>query len=263
MIDRNNIYLLNSKMLCHEIEYNLSRTHIITQKDVVFIRKKVFLIALSVIGLFIIYYGVTSLNSSAEKNISPPPKRAEVKMLEKIEEKTAGKYDIGGLSINKHVDNNSKDIDIDILGSQEYYDSVKNEIKDIVKSLIKSTKFEAYNVNVKKSEIAQMMNNEELLKRHNLISEIGKTIDNDISTAHPNYIDKINISITPPDSPPELIIEVNTLVEKKNQEAIGKEIEKTIYTTLEKKLFSNELVNESTVKIYIYNKHKEKINTSF
>lgn len=226
------------------------------------IRQKVFLTALSIIGIFIIYFGIASLNGSAEKEMSPPPKSAEVKMLEKIEEKISGKYDIGGLTISTHVDNNSKDIDIDILGSQEYYASVKNEIEEIVKILTKSTKFETYNVNVKKSEIAQMIN-EELLERHNLISEIGKIIDNDISAAHPNTIDGINMSITPPDSPPELIIEVNTLIERKNQKTIGKEIEKTIYKTLEKKLFSNKLVSESTVNIYIYNKHKEKIDTSF
>ena len=247
-----------------KVEYILIHTYIIKiiQKDVSFIRQQAFLITLSIMGIFIIYFGIASLNSSAEKKMSPPPKSAEVKMLEKIEEKISGKYDIGRLNINTHVDNNSKGIDIDVFGSQEYYDSVKNEIEEIVKILIKSTKFETYNVNVKKSEIAQMIN-EELLERHNLISEIGKTIDNAISTAHPNYIDGINMSITPPDSPPELIIEVNTLADRKNQKTIGKEIENTIYKTLEKKLFSNKLVNESTVKIYIYNKHKEKINTSF
>ena len=57
------------------------------------------------------------------------------KKKEKIEEKIAGKYDIGGLTISTHVDNNSKDIDIDVLGSQEYYDSVKNEIVNIFKLL--------------------------------------------------------------------------------------------------------------------------------
>lgn len=239
----------------------------INQKDVGLIRQKAFLTALSIIGIFIIYFGIASLNGSAEKEspekeISPPPKSAEVKMLEKIEEKISGKYEIGGLTISTHVDNNSKDIDIDVLGSQEYYDSVKNEIEEIVNILIKSTKFETYNVNVKKNESAQMIN-EELLERHNLISEIGKIIDNDLSKAYPNTIDGINISITPPDSPPELIIEVNTLIERKNQKTIGKEIENTINKTLEKKLFSNKLINESTVKIYIYNKHKEKIDTSF
>lgn len=226
-----------------------------------FIRKKVLIVVLSIMGVLLLNFGLATLNSSAEKNISPPQKNADVKMMEKIEEKLSGKYDISGVSIKIHVDNNTKDIYIGVLGSQEYYDSVKNEVKDIVKSLIKSTKFEAYNVNVKKSE--SPMVNKELLERHNLISEIGKTIDNDISKAHSNYFDKINMSITPPDSPPELIIEVDTFLERNNQETIGKEIENTIHTTLGKKLFSNKLVNESTVKIFIYNKHKEKINTSF
>ena len=127
----------------------------INQKDVGLIRQKAFLTALSIIGIFIIYFGIAFLNGSAEKEspekeMSPPPKSAEVKMLEKIEEKISGKYDIGGLTISTHVDNNSKDIDIDVLGSQEYYDSVKNEIEEIVNILIKSTKFETYNVNVKK-----------------------------------------------------------------------------------------------------------------
>lgn len=225
-----------------------------------FIRKN-FLIALSIIGIIIIYFGITSINGSAEKEslekeMGPPPKNADVKMLEKIEEKISGKYEVERISINTHVDNNSKDIDIDIIGSQEYYDSVKNEIEEIVKNLIKSTKFETYRVNVKKS---QMINDNELLERHNLIGEIGKTIDNDLSIAHPGYIDGINLSISPPDSPPELIIEINTLVERKKQKTIGKEIENTVYKILEQKLFSNKLVNKSTVKIYIYNKYKEKI----
>ena len=36
-------------------------------------------------------------------------------MLEKIEVKLVGKYKIGTYSINTHVDNNSQDIDIDVL----------------------------------------------------------------------------------------------------------------------------------------------------
>lgn len=226
-----------------------------------FIKKKVLIAVLSIMGVLLLSFGLASLNGSAEKNISPPQKNADVKMMEKIEEKLSVKYDISGVSIKVHVDNNTKDIYIGVLGSQEYYDSVKNEVKDIVKSLIKYTKFEAYNVNVKKSE--SPMINKELLERHNLISEIGKTIDIDISKAHSNYFDRINMSISPPESPPELIIEVNTFLEIENQEAIGKEMENTIYTTLENKFSSNKLVNESTIKIYIYNKHKEKINTSF
>lgn len=227
-----------------------------------FIRKKFLIVALSIMGVLLLSFGLASLNGSAEKNISPPLKSAEIQMLEKIEVKLVGKYNIGTYSINTHVDDNSQDIDIDVLGSQEYYDSVKHEIKDIVKSLIKSTKFEAYNVNVKKGEIRQMITEEEL-ERNNLLVEIAKKINNELSNVYPNKIDGgVDMRIPPPEAPQELIVEVSTLLEGKKQEAIGKEIENTIYRTLEEKLASNKLLKESTVKIYIYNKNKEKIKTS-
>ncbi|WP_155591241.1 hypothetical protein [Lysinibacillus cavernae] len=224
-----------------------------------FIRNKVLFVVLSIIGVLLISFGLATLNGSVKKDISSPPKSAEIQMLEKIEVKLVGEYNIGTYSINTHVDNNSQDINIDVLGSQEYYDSVKHEIKDIVRNLIKSTKFEVYNVNVKKGEILQMITEEEL-ERNNLLVEIAKKINNELSNAYPNKIDGgVDMRIPPSDAPQELIVEVSTLLEGKKQEAIGKEIEKTVYTTLEKKLASNKLLKESTVKIYIYNKYKEKI----
>lgn len=226
-----------------------------------FIRKKFLIVVLSIIEVLLLSFGLASLNGSAEKNISPPPKSAEIQMLEKIEVKLVGKYKIGTYSINTHVDNNSQDIDIDVLGSQEYYDSVKHEIKDVVRNLIKSTKFEEYNVNVKKGEIRQRITEEEL-ERNNLLVEIAKKINNELSNAYPNKIDGgVDLRIPPPEAPQELIVEVSTLLDGEKQEALGREIERTIYTTLEKKLASNKLLKESTVKIFIYNKNKEKIKT--
>lgn len=226
-----------------------------------FIRKKFLIVVLSIIGVLLLSFGLASLNGCAEKNISAPPKSAEIQMLEKIEVKLVGKYKIGTYSINTHVDNNSQDIDIDVLGSQEYYDSVKREIKDVVRNLIKSTKFEEYNVNVKKGEIRQRITEEEL-ERNNLLVEIAKKINNELSNAYPNKIDGgVDLRIPPPEAPQELIVEVSTLLDGEKQEALGREIERTIYTTLEKKLASNKLLKESTVKIYIYNKNKEKIKT--
>lgn len=61
----------------------------------------------------------------------------------------------------------------------------------------------------------------------------------------------VYMRIPSPDAPQELIVEVSTLLEGKKQVAIGKEIEKTVYTVLEKKLASNKLLKESTVKIYL------------
>jgi len=224
-----------------------------------FIRKKVHFVVLSIMGILLVSFGLATLNNSIKKDISSPPKSAEIQMLEKIEVKLVGKYNIGTYSINTHVDNNSQDIDIDVLGSQEYYDSVKHEIKDIVRNLIKSTKFEAYNVNVKKGEILQMITEEDL-ERNNFLVEIANKINNELTNAYPNKIDGgVDMRIPPSDAPQELIVEVSTLLEGKKQEAIGKEIEKTVYIVLEKKLASNKLLKESTVKIYIYNKHKEKI----
>ncbi|MFK5710751.1 hypothetical protein [Lysinibacillus boronitolerans] len=226
-----------------------------------FIRKKFLIVVLSIIGVLLLSFGLASLNGCAEKNISAPPKSAEIQMLEKIEVKLVGKYKIGTYSINTHVDNNSQDIDIDVLGSQEYYDSVKHEIKDVVRNLIKSTKFEEYNINVKKGEIRQRITEEEL-ERNNLLVEIAKKINNELSNAYPNKIDGgVDLRIPPPEAPQELIVEVSTLLDGEKQEALGREIERTIYTTLEKKLASNKLLKESTVKIYIYNKNKEKIKT--
>ena len=226
-----------------------------------FIRKKFLIVVLSIIGVLLLSFGLASLNGCAEKNISAPPKSAEIQMLEKIEVKLVGKYKIGTYSINTHVDNNSQDIDIDVLGSQEYYDSVKHEIKDVVRNLIKSTKFEEYNVNVKKGEIRQRITEEEL-ERNNLLVEIAKKINNELSNAYPNKIDGgVDLRIPPPEAPQELIVEVSTLLDGEKQEALGREIERTIYTTLEKKLASNKLLKESTVKIYIYNKNIEKIKT--
>lgn len=226
-----------------------------------FIRKKFLIVVLSIIGVLLLSFGLASLNGCAEKNISAPPKSAEIQMLEKIEVKLVGKYKIGTYSINTHVDNNSQDIDIDVVGSQEYYDSVKHEIKDVVRNLIKSTKFEEYNVNVKKGEIRQRITEEEL-ERNNLLVEIAKKINNELSNAYPNKIDGgVDLRIPPPEAPQELIVEVSTLLDGEKQEALGREIERTIYTTLEKKLASNKLLKESTVKIFIYNKNKEKIKT--
>ncbi|MFJ7667646.1 hypothetical protein ACIQXI_11075 [Lysinibacillus sp. NPDC097195] len=131
-----------------------------------------------------------------------------------------------------------------------------------MKSLIKSTEFEAYNVNVNKNETIQMINEDELLDRHSSINKIAKAIDKKLSTTHTNQINGINMNIPPPDSPQVLTIEINTLLEGKNQETIGEEIKNIVYTTLETELFSNKLVSESTIEIYIYNKHNEKIKAS-
>lgn len=226
-------------------------------------RQKIFVVALSVMGLFIIYFGLESLNPSsvnvsAEKNMSPL-ERDTVEILDKIKDKTYEKYNIGTYNINSNVDNNSKEIDIEIIGSQEYYDSVKNEVKELVKNTIKSTRFEKFSVNVNKSKIDQIMS-EELKETHSLINEITKTIHGNLSEYFPNQIDQVVVANTPPGFPPELSIEVKTLLNEQKPADIGKEMENKINIILEKKLFSNKLVKESLIKIHIYNKNEERIN---
>lgn len=93
-------------------------------------------------------------------------------------------------------------------------------LRDVVRNLIKSTKFEEYNVNVKKGEICQMITEEEL-ERNNLLVEIAKKINNELSNAYPNKIDGgVVMRISPPEAPQELIVEVSTLLDGKNKKLL-------------------------------------------
>lgn len=93
-------------------------------------------------------------------------------------------------------------------------------LRDVVRNLIKSTKFEEYNVNVKKGEIRQMITEEEL-ERNNLLVEIAKKINNELSNAYPNKIDRgVDMRIPPPEAPQELIVEVSTLLGGKNKKLL-------------------------------------------
>lgn len=221
------------------------------KKEVEFMRQKNFLVALSVMGIFVIYFGLDSLNPSsvnlsAEKNISPL-ERDTVEILEKIKDKTQKKYNIGTYKIN------SNEINIEIKGSQEYYDSVKNEVKEVVKNTTKSTAFEKYSINVNKSEINPLIS-EEQREEHLLIHEISTTINDYLSESYPNQIDQVSLDNTTL----ELYIEIKTLLnEKQKSSGVGKEIENKI---LEKKLLLIKLSKEKSIKIYIYNKNGEKIN---
>lgn len=215
-------------------------------------KQKIFFIALSVMAIFIIYFGLESLNPSlvnvsAEKNINPLEKDP-IKILDEIKDKTYKEYNINTYKIS------SNEIDIEIKGSQEYYDSIKNEIKVLVKNTTKSTAFENYSININKSEINQIIS-EERKEEHRLIHEILATTHDFLSESYPNQIDQINL-----DYPiPELHVNVNTLLNEKQLD-VGKEMESKIYMDLEKKLFLNKFVKNQSVKIHIYNKHGEKIN---
>jgi len=221
------------------------------------LKQKIFLVSFCVIGFFIIYYGLVSLNLSsanvsAEKHISPV-ERDTVKILDEIKDKTYKKYNIGTYKIN------SNEINIEIKGSQEYFESVKNEVKALVKNTTKSTAFENYYININKSEINRVIS-EEHREEHLLLQEITSTINDYLSESYPNQIDQISLDNTTP----ELYIEVKTLLnEKQKTSDVVKEMENKInkiYMNLEKKLFLNKLLKEKSIKIHIYNKHGDKIN---
>ncbi|PIC65754.1 hypothetical protein CSV71_16695 [Sporosarcina sp. P21c] len=92
------------------------------------------------------------------------------------------------LDYSSEVDNNSQGIDIEIIGSQEYYDSVKIEIKEVIKSTTKSISFEDYSININKSRINQVIS-EERKEEHLLIYEIIVTIND-------YYLNSIQIKLT-------------------------------------------------------------------
>ena len=97
---------------------------------------------------FLLILGVffTFANNSFANDKTPPSQIEIGNLLEEIKDKTE-KYPIIINSINP------EGINFGITGSQEYYDSVKDEVEGIVKSTIKSTKFEKYPVVIEKSHI--------------------------------------------------------------------------------------------------------------
>ncbi|MEK9197865.1 hypothetical protein [Ureibacillus sp. FSL E2-3493] len=176
------------------------------------------------------------------------------KLFENIQNELQYKYDIGASSIASNPDYTSNEIIIPINGSKRYYDSVKDEVKSIVKNIIKSTPFENYSIKIEKNKIEQFLNEEDKEKQGSLF-EITKTIHESLSESYPNQIGDINIT----ESTPNLIIEVHTLI-KEQEISLSKEIESKINRILNEKLSSNLLVKESSVNIHIYNNEEKRIN---
>lgn len=146
------------------------------------------------------------------------------------------------------------EIIIPINGSQEYYESVKNEVESLVKEVVKSTPFKDYSVKVEKNKIGSFLNAEakEVME---LRFEMTKTIQESLTESYPNQIKDIAIT----DSSQNLIIKVNTLLNGEEPTSIGKEIEANINKILKDQFTSNYL-KERIVKIYIYNKFGERLN---
>ena len=194
---------------------------------------------LCIIGIIFIFTNKPYANEMVENNI----------VLESIKNNTFPKYKIGTYKISEN------EINIEILGSSEYYNSVKNEIENIVKNTIKYTDMENYSIRINHNQISQETR-EEKRKRHELVFEIYTNLNKLLSKSYPNQIDKIDLSIT---TQKQLFIEVKTTInQKQSLTNIGEKMEKDIYTDLENN--SNEITKENPIKIYIYNKDGKKIN---
>ena len=203
------------------------------------IRKVIFILfSLFIVGSIFVF--TNQLN--AKENTRPSDKEI-VNILEKLKDKI-GTYKI---SLNE--------IKIEVVGSQEYYDSVKDEVKEFVENTIKSTPFEKYVVKVTKSEISKLVS-KEVIEEHHLMQEISTTIEDALSKFYPKQMDQINLENTPT----ELNIGIKTLLSRKQKKStMGKEMEKKIFLELDK-LHSNKLIKERNIQITIYNKSGEKIN---
>lgn len=197
---------------------------------------------LCIIGITFIFTNQSSANEAVENNT--------IKILENIKDKTFPKYKIGTYKISKNK------INIEIIGSSEYYNSVKNEVETIIKNTIKSTEIENYSIHINHSQNNQISPkmSEEHKERQDLLHEVYTNINKLLFESYPNQIDKINVSIT---AQKQLLIEVKTTINQK-QDLTIQTMEKKIYGDLEN--ISSKLIKEMPVKLYIYNKNKEKIN---
>lgn len=177
-----------------------------------------------------------------------PSEEEQVKILEELKDKTQNKYTIGTFKII------SNEINIEIFGTQEYYNSIKNEVEQLVKNTIKPTAFKNYSVNIIQSNINQIIPEEHRGELF-LLKEIYTSINDDLVEFYPKHIERININNTSP----ELSVKIRTSLDEK-QDSIGKEMADRVYKNIEKELSSNKLIKEKPIKIYIYNKVGEKIN---
>ena len=100
--------------------------------------------------------------------------------------------------------------------SQEYYDSVKNEVKELVINSIKSTEFEAYTVNVNKSEINKIISGE-TREGHRLMRIIFETLNNKVSETYPEQIDQIDLTVDLANETSEFLFEIKTSLNKKQK----------------------------------------------
>ena len=204
---------------------------------------------------FLLILGVffTFANNSFANDKTPPSQIEIGNLLEEIKDKTE-KYPIIINSINP------EGINFGITGSQEYYDSVKDEVEEIVKSTIKSTKFEKYPVVIEKSHIDKTIL-EEFDKTTDLLIEIQTITTNYLSESYPDQFKRLIVENG--NSPKEYEYKILTnLDDKQETTGICKQMENEIYNLIETKLSPNNLKTKQdyAIKVYTFNKYGEKIN---
>lgn len=190
------------------------------------------------LGAIFIFANQSYANKTLENDTS--------KILKNIKDKTYPKYKIGTYKIS------SDQIDIEIIGDLEYYYLVKDEVKNLVKDVIKSTELKNYSININQSKTSRKINKED--KRElDLLGDLYTNLSKFLSETYPNQIEQININNTTQ----KLSVKLVTL-NNKTSANIGEEIENGIYEFL--KTYSNELINEKSIDIYVGDKKGRKIN---
>lgn len=207
-----------------------------------------------IIGFLLILGGFFNFTGHPFANENTSPSQIEIdNLLEEIQDKTQ-KYPIILNSINP------EGINLGIMGSQEYYNSVKHELEVIVKSTIKSTEFEEYPVVIEKSHVDRKIL-EEFEKTTDLLIEIERMTTNYLSKSYPNQFKRLIVENG--NSPKEYEYKILTKLDDKQEATdIGKQMENEIYNLIETKLSPNNLKTKQdyAIKVYTFNKNGEKIN---
>ncbi|MEG0449618.1 MAG: hypothetical protein RR595_07170 [Lysinibacillus sp.] len=204
---------------------------------------------------FLLILGVffTFVNNSFANDNTPPSQIEIGNLLKELKDKTE-KYPMIVNSINP------EGINFGIAGSQEYYNSVKYEVEEIVKNTIKSTKFEKYPVVIEKSHIDRKIL-EEFVRTTDLFIEIQTIATNYLSESYPDQFKRLILENG--NSPNEYEYKILTnLDDKQDITDICNKMENEIYNLIETKLSPKNLKTKQDfiIKVSILNKYGEKIN---
>ncbi|MGE6488819.1 hypothetical protein [Paenisporosarcina sp. NPDC076898] len=159
-------------------------------------------------------------------------------------------FDVAGISINHQ----RKDISVRVNGTQQYLDSVKNEIKRIVEMLVEKTTFKDYKIGA----FIQITNDSKAdMEQMKLLSNLTTTIQEDLKGKGSVGIENVLIE----KNYVMLIVTVNTSIHKDDSKVSERanKIEDEIKTTL-KDVKSPILTDTEIVEVIVNNSSRDKIN---